>query len=276
MAFVAAVVQLTTTEDVARALDEAEARVAHAAALGARFVALPENVSFMGSEADKRRLAEPLEGPTFQRLSGWAKRFGVHLLGGTLPERSADPERAYNTSTLWAPDGRLLAAYRKIHLFDVALGEGATHRESASVMPGERAVLASTPLGRIGLSVCYDVRFPGLYRALAHAGAQLFTIPAAFTVPTGRDHWEVLLRARAIENLAYVVAPGQYGAHDATRRTYGRSMIIDPWGTVLATVPDGGGVALAEIDLARSTQLRASLPCLSHERPDADATIEHV
>ncbi|MCC7382589.1 MAG: carbon-nitrogen hydrolase family protein [Deltaproteobacteria bacterium] len=274
MRFLAAAVQLTTTSDPRASLDAAEAGVAEAARLGARFVALPENVSFMGSEEEKLRLAESLDGPSFQRLAGWARRHSIWLLGGTLPEKSLDTPRAFNTSTLFSPEGRLVAAYRKIHLFDVELGEGATHRESSSVEPGRHPVLAETPLGKIGLSVCYDLRFATLYRALVRRGAEILTVPAAFTVPTGRDHWEVLLRARAIENLAYVIAPGQFGANTDTRRTFGRSMIIDPWGTVLAVVPDRTGVALAEIDLGRVAELRKNLPCLAHERPQADAAVE--
>ncbi|MFO0724816.1 MAG: carbon-nitrogen hydrolase family protein [Myxococcota bacterium] len=269
MSFLAAVVQLTTTSDPQASMDAALHHVDHAARLGAKLVALPENVHFMGSEEEKLALAETLEGPSFARLSEAARRHQIYLLGGTLPEKSPHGRKAYNTSTLWGPDGRLVAAYRKIHLFDVELGEGATHKESSSVEAGTHAVLAETPLGRIGMSVCYDVRFPGLYRALAKEGAEILTVPAAFTVPTGKDHWEVLLRARAIENLAFVIAPGQFGAHNETRRTYGRSMIIDPWGTVLATVPDHNGVAIAEIDLVRQKQLRRNLPCLSHERTAA-------
>lgn len=274
MPFLAAVAQLTTTSDPKASLATALGLIERAAALGAKLVALPENVSFMGSEEEKLALAEPLDGPTFTQLSQAARRHQIWLLGGTLPERSPrSAKKAYNTSTLWAPDGRLVAAYRKIHLFDVELGEGATHRESSSVEGGENAVLAETPLGKIGLSVCYDVRFPTLYRALAQAGAEILLVPAAFTVPTGKDHWEVLLRARAIENLCYVLAPGQFGAHSETRRTYGRSMIIDPWGTVLATAPDQIGLAFAEIDLARQQLLRRNLPCLSHERPDAETVV---
>lgn len=273
MSFLAAVVQLTTTKDPERSLGEAETLVEKAAKLGATLVALPENVSFMGTEEEKLRLAEPLEGPTFRRIGALAAQHKIWLLGGTMPEKSARSDRAYNTSTLWTPEGKLAASYRKIHLFDIALGEGATHQESASVAPGERPVVAETPLGNIGMSVCYDLRFPLLYRAMVHRGAQIFTIPAAFTVPTGRDHWEVLIRARAIENQCFVLAPGQFGANTDTRRTFGRSMIVDPWGTVLAVAPDQPGVAVAEIDLERQKTLRANLPCLAHERPQRDEDV---
>jgi predicted amidohydrolase len=270
MRFLAAVVQLTTTTDVEASLTRAEALIDEAAARGARLVALPENVSFMGTEAEKLALAEPLDGPSFSRLSAKARQHGLFLLAGTLPERRPEaPERSYNTSVLFGPDGGRLAVYRKIHLFDVQLGPGATHLESASVEPGSHAVLAETPLGRLGMTVCYDVRFPGLFRALVRAGAQLLAVPAAFTVPTGRDHWEVLLRARAIESQCFVLAPAQFGQNGPNRATYGRSMIIDPWGTVLATCPDRPSVAVAELDLSMQEDLRARLPCLSHERTAA-------
>lgn len=269
MPSLAAVVQLTTTTDVQASVDQAEALVRRAAGRGAELIALPENVNFMGPEEEKLRLAEPLDGPTFARLGALAAELGVHLVAGTLPEASEDPEHAYNTSVLFGPDGARIAAYRKVHLFDVALGEGATHLESASVAPGQALTLAETPHGRLGMSVCYDLRFPDLYRALVRAGADVLLVPAAFTVPTGRDHWEVLLRARAIESQAYVLAPAQVGANTETRRTYGRSMIISPWGTVLAQCADTPSIAMAEIDTAVVRDLRRKLPCLSHERPDA-------
>jgi predicted amidohydrolase len=276
MTYLAAVVQLTTTTDSKASVDAAGELVAQAAKSGASLVALPENVSFMGPEEEKLRLAEPIDGPTFSALGAWAKAHRVWLLGGTLPERGPTPERAYNTSTLWSPEGRLVARYRKIHLFDVELGEGATHRESRSVIAGEQPVLAETPLGTIGMTVCYDLRFPGLYRALVRAGADLLTVPAAFTVPTGRDHWEVLLRARAIESECYVLAPGQCGQNTKSRATFGRSLVADPWGTLLCTAPDRPSVALAEIDLGRIRSLRERLPTLRHERPELYPSVNKV
>lgn len=269
MTFLAAVVQLTSSSDKEASVARAEALIDEAAKRGAQLVALPENVSYMGTEEEKLRFAEPLDGPTFSRLGAAAAKHGVWLLAGTLPERGPTPARAYNTSVLFGPDGARVAVYRKIHLFDIQLGEGATHTESSSVEAGGSATLAETPLARIGMTVCYDLRFPGLYRALVHAGAELLAVPAAFTVPTGRDHWEVLLRARAIENQCYVLAPGQFGQNTEKRQTYGRSMIIDPWGTVLALAPDRPSVAVAEIDLAHLRNLRRKLPCLEHERPAA-------
>ncbi len=269
MSFVAAVIQLTTTTDPQGSMAAAEALVRQAARQGAEFIALPENINFMGSEADKLRLAEPINGPSFRRMGALAKELGVHLLAGTLPEFGPDADHAYNTSVLYGPDGSPLSIYRKVHLFDVALGEGATHIESASVTPGQSLKVADTALGKVGLSVCYDLRFAALYRTLVRAGAQMLCVPAAFTVPTGRDHWEVLLRARAIENQAYVIAPAQFGANMPSRRTYGRAMIIDPWGTVLATCPDRPSIALASIDIDVVTDLRRKMPCLEHERPAA-------
>lgn len=269
MSFLGAVVQLTTTTDPQASMKQALDLVTEAAARGADFIVLPENVSFMGSEADKLRLAEPLSGPSFRRLAELAAQLKVHLLAGTLPEVGPDPQHAYNTSVLYGPSGQTLAVYRKVHLFDVALGEGATHLESASVAPGEHLKVAQTDLGKIGLSVCYDLRFAALYRTLVRAGAELLCVPAAFTVPTGRDHWQVLLQARAIENQAYVFAAAQYGANTETRRTFGRAMIIDPWGTVLAQCPDEPGFVTARVDLARVHDLRRRLPCLEHERPQA-------
>ena len=267
MAYVAAVVQLTTTDDPAASLDRALAGVDRAADLGAKVIALPENVLFMGSEQQKRAVAEPLDGPSFSRLAARARERQVFLLAGSLPEASGDPDRPYNTSVLFGPDGERRAVYRKIHLFDVALGEGATHTESAATHPGDEVVVVDTPYGRWGLTICYDMRFPDLYRALRRQNVDLVFIPSAFTIPTGRDHWEVLLRARAIENQFYVVAPAQVGTHGPTRRTYGRSMIIDPWGTVLCTCPDATTVALTTIEPERVTDLRRRLPCLEHERP---------
>lgn len=269
MSFLAAVVQLTTTTDVEASISAAERLIDEAARRGAKLVALPENVSYMGTEEEKRKLAEPVDGPTFSRLAAKAKQHGLYLIGGTLPERGPDQQRPYNTSILFGPDGARLARYRKIHLFDIALGEGATHRESSSVEPGTCATVAETPLGQIGMSVCYDLRFPDLYRTLVRAGAEILTVPAAFTVPTGRDHWEVLLRARAIENQCFVLAAAQFGQNTPNRATFGRAMIIDPWGTVLSTAPDRPSVIVAEIDLEQQRSLRRRLPCLEHERPSA-------
>jgi predicted amidohydrolase len=268
MKFLAAVVQLTTTDDAKGSIERALDSIDRAAAQGAKLVVLPENVSYMGTEAEKKRLAEPITGPTFARFGEKSKQHGIWLLAGSMPEASSSG-RPFNTSVLFDPEGRRAAVYRKIHLFDVSLGAGATHMESEHVEPGTSLSLAETSLGKIGMSICYDLRFPDLYRAYRRAGAEMLTVPAAFTVPTGRDHWEVLLRARAIENQAFVFAAGQFGQNTPTRTTFGRSMIIDPWGTVLATCPDRPSIAVAEIDLSQVESFRQKLPCLQHERHDA-------
>jgi predicted amidohydrolase len=194
-----------------------------------------------------------------------ARRHKMALVLGGMPEK-ADDAHVHNTAVYLDADGEVCGIYRKIHLFDVAIPDGAEYRESASVRPGEGPVVVDTPFGGLGLSVCYDVRFPELYRALSARGARLLVVPAAFTLHTGRDHWHVLLRARAVENLAYVLAAAQYGRHNAKRVTFGHSMIVDPWGQVLAEVGDHEGVAVAELDFDYQDRLRRELPALSHRR----------
>jgi predicted amidohydrolase len=263
----AAVVQMTSTADVERNLASAESLVRRAASLGGRFVSLPENFAFLRSEGEPVVEAQALDGPWVRRMSSVARDLGITLLLGSLPEKIAGDSRVHNTSVLLAPDGRTIGAYRKIHLFDIEL-PGLEHlKESRSVRPGEEAVVASAPFGEVGLTICYDVRFPELYRALVRAGARVLAVPSAFTERTGKDHWEVLLRARAIENLAYVVAAAQVGHHGRGRASHGHAMIVDPWGTVVAQVPDGEGVAVAELDFARQDRLRRELPALAHGRP---------
>ena len=286
----AAVVQMTSTAEVERNLSCAEALVRRAAEKGARFVALPENFAWLRSEGEPVAEPQELEGPWVRRMGGLARELELTLLLGSLPEKvagglgdaehapargasagsnaaRANQRRVHNTSVLLGPDGATLAVYRKIHLFDVDL-PGMEHlKESRAVLPGEDAVLAKAPFADVGLTICYDLRFPELYRALAHAGARILAVPSAFTDRTGKDHWEVLLRARAIENLAYVVAPAQVGHHGRGRSSHGHAMIVDPWGTVMTQVADGEGVALAELDFARQDRLRAELPALDHARP---------
>lgn len=267
--FLAAVVQLTSTSDAARSTDSAEALIRRAAGYGARFVATPENTNFLGPHADKVRTAEPLDGPTPSRFAALAGELGLYLLLGSFNERAeGDPKRCYNTSVLFGPDGRRIAAYRKIHLFDVDVSPDVSFRESDTVVPGDAPVVAETPLGAVGLSVCYDLRFGELYRALRARGATMITVPSAFTATTGKDHWESLIRARAIETQCYVLAPGQYGRHDdgGLRNSWGHSMIVDPWGHVIARASDGVGLALAEIDPARVTEVRRGMPVESHRR----------
>jgi predicted amidohydrolase len=264
--FRAAVVQMTSGEDRERNLRVAEDLVRRAAHSQAQFVGLPENFSWMGAEKDKSQFVEDLEGSVLRRMSALARELGVYLLAGSIMERGAPDGRAYNTSVLLSAEGKRIAVYRKIHLFDVAIPDGATYHESKTIAPGTEPVVAQTPFGAIGLSVCYDLRFPELYRRLSASGAELLTVPAAFTLHTGKDHWEVLLRARAIENLSYVLAPAQYGRHNEKRVTYGHAMIVDPWGAVIARASDGEGIALADLDPAVLTRARTELPALSHRR----------
>ena len=262
----AAVVQMTSTTDVERNLATAEALVARAAARGAVFVGLPENFAFLRAEGQPVPEPQDLDGPWVRRMADLARRTRVTLLLGSLPERVPGETRVRNTSVLLGPDGATLAVYRKIHLFDVGLAGMEHLEESRAVLPGDEIVTADTRLGPIGLSICYDVRFPELYRELARRGARVLCVPSAFTERTGKAHWEVLLRARAIENLAYVLAPAQVGEHGGGRASHGQAMIVDPWGAVVAQVPGGEGIAVAELDFERLERLRRELPALSHAR----------
>jgi predicted amidohydrolase len=266
--FLAAAVQLTSTSDERANWEMAEGLVARAAASGARFVATPENTNYLGPHEEKVRRAEPLEGPTCRRFGALARRLGIHLLLGSYNEKSDDPGRCYNTSVFFAPDGETLAVYRKIHLFDVDVPNGVRFSESLTCLPGEGTTVVATPLGRFGLSICYDLRFGELYRRLVDEGAEIVMIPSAFTLATGKDHWEPLVRARAIETQCYVVAPAQQGKHDdgGLAQTWGHAMIVDPWGIPLATASDGPGLALAEIDLERVARVRQAIPVGSHRR----------
>lgn len=262
----AAVVQLTSTDDLGHNLSRTAQWVERAAQAGAELVALPENFAYLREdESGPHPIAQDLSGEIAQFLRDQAKRHAIVLAGGTLAEAITGDERTYNTSLVIEADGSVRAVYRKIHLFDVTLAE-AQLRESLSTRPGDEIVVAATRAGILGLSICYDVRFPELYRELSARGAQILLIPAAFTVPTGRDHWELLVRARAVENQAFVLAAAQYGVHNRRRASYGRSMIVDAWGTVLATVPDGEGVAVADLDFARLEEIRERMPALRHRR----------
>jgi predicted amidohydrolase len=262
-----AAVQVTATEDVAVNLDSA-ARLARAAAdAGADLIALPENFGFIGSEAAKVAHAQSIEdGPFVTPLRELARGSQVAILAGSIPETAPDAGRTYNTSVLIGRDGETLASYRKIHLFDVELGAGGSFCESGHVSPGDEPVLVNFEGWTIGLTVCYDLRFPELYRALSAGGARLLAVPAAFTLHTGKDHWEALIRARAIENLCYVVAPGQFGHHSSERASWGKSMIVDPWGTLLAVAPERETFVLAEIDAVAQDQIRREIPSLDHRR----------
>ena len=266
----AAVVQLNSTSDEEANWKQVEALVREAAACGARFVATPENTPFLGPHAEKVRRAEALDGPTCRRFAGLARELGIHLLLGSFAELIDEPDRCYNTSVLFGPDGQRLAAYRKIHLFDVDVSSEVCFQESATVKPGAETVVASTEMGGIGLTVCYDLRFPDLFGRLRRQGAELITIPSAFTATTGRDHWHVLVRARAIETQSYVLAAAQQGRHDdgGLRESYGHSIIVDPWGKILAEVTDGPGIAVAEVDLDRVVKIRQAIPMGRQDRPN--------
>jgi predicted amidohydrolase len=259
-------VQMTSTADRVKNLDTAMRLVGEAADLGAKLVGLPENFGFMGPEPERLAGAETLEGPTLSALRELARRRGLYIVAGSIAEVSPNPKQTYNTSVVIAEDGSIVAAYRKIHLFDVNIPDGARYAESEVVVPGDKVVVAPTPLGRVGLTVCYDLRFPELYRKLASLGAEVITIPAAFTLYTGKDHWEVLVRARAVENLAYVIAPAQVGRHSANRQTFGNAMIVDPWGVVLARCPDTEGVCVAPFSRPRLERCRQELPALKHRK----------
>lgn len=265
---IAAAVQMTCTSDAAANFAQAERLIRKAAARGAQLVVTPENTNYLGPHAEKVRLAEPVDGPTITRFADLARELGLHLVIGSFAERSEHPGRTYNTTVVIGPDGSILATYRKIHLFDVDVSDEVRFKESDTVAPGDRAVVVDTPLGKIGLSICYDLRFGELYRALVAQGAEIILIPAAFTLMTGKDHWDVLIRARAIETQAWVVAPGQVGRHDdgGLRASFGHSMIVDPWGAVVAMASDGPGVAVAEIDLDRVREVRRAIPVCDHRR----------
>jgi deaminated glutathione amidase len=266
MKFLAAAVQMLASDDKAANLKEAKHGVRHAAAEGARVVALPEVFIWRGGKKIEREFAEPIPGPSSAAMAQLAHDLGIYLLAGSILEEIPGSERAYNTSLLFDPAGKALASYRKIHLFDVDLANGVSLRESDTRAHGETIAVVKTDLCSMGLSVCYDLRFPELYRGLASQGVELIFIPSAFTAYTGEAHWETLLRARAIENQAYIIAPDQFGKGAKSFETHGHSMIVDPWGKVIAELPDGPGVITAEIDLDYLANVRAELPALKHRR----------
>jgi predicted amidohydrolase len=264
----AAAIQMCSSDDVAANLRAAAALVAEAAHAGAELVALPENFAYLRREGTPIPCAQPLDGPIVEALREWARAHRIWLLGGSFAEAVPRDERVHNTSVLLAPDGRLAAVYRKIHLFDVDVG-GLVYRESDAEEPGDEPVVAELEGWPVGLSVCYDLRFPELYRILALEGAELLSVPANFTLVTGKDHWELLLRARAVENQCYVAAAAQVGEVMPGRPSYGRSLIADPWGIVLAAAPDEETVIAAELDRARLRSVRDRLPSLASRQPNA-------
>jgi len=261
-------IQMNSRSDKAENLAVAERLIAEAAAQGAEVVALPEYVNFLGPRELHEANAEPIPGPTTERFAAAAQRDGIYLLGGSILERADVPGKYFNTSVLFAPTGEILATYRKIHLFDVDLTGNVTSNESATILAGDRIVTAEIAGHTVGLTICYDLRFPELYRLLALAGAELVFVPAAFTLYTGKDHWHVLLRARAIENQYYVAAPAQIGPHDPGQQCYGHALVADPWGTVIVEAVNRVGVVVTTIDFAYLREVRAQLPSLANRRPE--------
>ncbi|MGW1062810.1 carbon-nitrogen hydrolase family protein [Micromonospora rubida] len=261
-----AVCQLNARDDRAANLAAAEALLVRAAAAGADLAVLPEYVDYLGPAAGLPA-PEPVDGTVGRFFADVARRLGIWLVAGSFHEVGPDPEHTFNTSLVFDRSGTLVTSYRKIHLYDVQIPGRVSYLESATVAPGEKPVVVDVEGVRVGLSICYDLRFPELYRQLVTDGdAQLLVLPAAFMLHTGRDHWEVLLRARAIENQCFVAAAGQTGDHEPARTCFGRSMVVDPWGTVLGQVPDGPGLTVVDLDLERLRAIRAELPSLANRR----------
>jgi predicted amidohydrolase len=266
-----AAVQLSSQDDLATNLARATLLIEEASAAGARLIVLPENFALMGAaEEDKRAIAESLDetadGPIVRAMAQAARRTGTYVVAGGMPEKSGDRDRPFNTCAVFGPDGKLVGRYRKVHLFDVEVGDGQRYRESASTTPGTEPLVLPVLGYQLGLSVCYDLRFPELYRKLVDRGAEIVVVPAAFTLATGKDHWHVLLRARAIESQAYVIAAAQWGTHPRGRRTYGKSLIVDPWGDVIAQHGEGEGYVAATVSKSYLDGVRANLPSLRHRR----------
>ena len=265
----AAAVQLNSTDDIERNRTTADRLVRVAASNGAELIVLPEKWSVLGTDEQMAAAAEPLDGPSITWARSVAAELRIDLIAGSIVERVAGREKTSNTSVHVGPEGELRAVYRKIHMFDVEV-DGTVYRESAGAEPGAEIVVSELAGGvGVGMSVCYDVRFPELYRILALRGAEVVVIPSAFTLATTRDHWETLLRARAIENQCFVIAPNQIGAHPPGDRSGGRSLIVDPWGLALAMAPDGEAAIVAELDLGRLQEVRRTLPSLANRRPAA-------
>ncbi|MBR8834240.1 MAG: carbon-nitrogen hydrolase family protein [Stigonema ocellatum SAG 48.90 = DSM 106950] len=264
--YIAAAVQMTSVPDRQKNLAQAEELIDLAVRQGAELVGLPENFSFMGEENDKLAQGEAIATETEEFIKTMAQRFQITILGGGFPVPVDSTGKVYNTALLIGSNGQELLRYHKVHLFDVNVPDGNTYQESSTVMAGDQLppVYFSPELGNIGISVCYDVRFPELYRHLSHKGADVMFVPAAFTAFTGKDHWQVLLQARAIENTCYIIAPAQTGLHYARRQTHGHAMIVDPWGTIIADAGEQPGVAIADINPSRLEQVRRQMPSLQH------------
>lgn len=263
--YLAAAVQLCAGANKRENLEKAESFAADAAQLGARLVVLPEVFLWRGNRGEEAANAEPIPGPSSEQLAQLARRLGIVLVAGSVLESNGTP-RPYNTSLVFDETGSIVARYRKIHLFDVDIPGQVTIRESDMRAPGDEVVVATTEVGKLGMSICYDLRFPELYRELTWRGAEIIAVPAAFTFPTGAAHWEVLLRARAIENQVYVIAPNQIGKSPSGIVDYGNSLIVDPWGKALARAADREMLIFAEIHPQYQAQVRRQLPCLDHVR----------
>jgi deaminated glutathione amidase len=266
MTYLAAAIQMTAGSDKSANLERAERLIRLAAARGANLAALPETFNWRGKRSEEPAAAETLKGESLGIISRLARELGLYIVAGSITEHAPGQARRYNTSVLFGPDGDQIAVYRKIHLFDIDLPGRVTVKESDAKIAGAEVVSAATSLGRIGLSVCYDLRFPELYRRLAFAGAELLAVPSCFTFTTGEAHWDALLRARAIENQSYVIAPAQFGANVHGFSDYGNSMIVDPWGRVIGRASDQEGVVVAPIDLEYLSKVRRELPALQHAR----------
>ncbi len=263
--FIAAAIQLNSKDQVEDNLKSITELVDAAAGDGAQLVVLPEYANYL-SDDNKVEHAEALDGATISAYQELASKHQIYLHCGSFLEKSDIPEKCYNTSVFLGPDGTIIATYRKIHLFDICIAGQPTFMESKYILPGKSSVVAETSLAKVGMTICYDLRFPHLFQKLTDKGANIITTPAAFTLYTGKDHWEPLLRARAIENEVFVIAPGQWGLHPNSKACYGSSMIIDPWGTVLARASEGVGYITAPIDLTRQVNVRNQIPCLANRR----------
>lgn len=263
-----AAVQMNSRDDKAANIETALNLIDRAAASGARLIALPEVWTYLGPSEGNYDAAEPVPGPALDRIVDRARRHGVYLHAGSVLERIEGDPRLRNTSVVFDPDGTLIGSYRKMHLFDVVLDGVASYQESETVAAGEEIVTVDVDGITVGLAICYDLRFPELFRILALRGAEVILLPAAFTMTTGKDHWEVLIRARAIENSVYMIAPAQIGEHPPGNWSYGRSLIVDPWGTVLATAPDAETVISAELDRGRIRHVRRQIPSLANRVQD--------
>lgn len=266
-------IQLNVREDKEKNIQKALKFVDQAAKEGAKLVCLPEYIDYMGPDDKelKQKMSETIPGSTTNLFSEKAKALGIYINCGSFMEK-ADDGRSYNTSVLFNDKGEIIATYRKMHLYDVEMEDRISIKESDAIKPGSELSVVDTPVGKMGLSICYDVRFPELYRSLALQGAQIMFIPAAFPIYTGYLHWELLIRARAVENQCYVIATGQYGFYDTGEGVedakYGSSMIVDPWGTVIARAPEGEGIITADIDITKVDEFRNTIPCFKHRKPE--------